>query len=83
MDACGSFGEFDADPNGILYQLIASEPNPTKNSNLAVVATNMPFTNIHMNHKFNLTVLNPRRKTSHSIDGTDCPFVLEFNCGID
>lgn len=84
MEACNEVGEFDADPTNILYQLIDSEPNQTKDGKSAnVIATNMEFSNIHMNHKFNLTIFNPRRKTPQSLDGTECLFLLEFNCGIN
>lgn len=79
MDDCNEVGEIDAVPENILYQLIDSEPNPTKDGKSAnVIATNMEFSNIRMNHKFNLTIFNPRRKTS---DATECAYLLEFNCG--
>lgn len=84
MEDCNLVGEIDADPGNILYQLIDSEPNPIKDAKSAnVIATNMEFSNIRMNHKFNLTIFNPRRKTFQPLDATKCSYSLEFNCGLN
>lgn len=82
MDDCEQVGETDAHPDNILYQLIDSEQNSTKDGKSAnVIATNMQFSNIRLNHNFNLTIFNPIRKTSHPLDAAECPFLLELNCG--
>lgn len=84
MDDCKLIGEFDADPENILYQLIDPEQNPMQNGTAVnVIATNMEFSEIKLNHKFNLSVFNPRRKTTQSLDAIDCSFLLEFNCGMN
>lgn len=84
MEDCSSVGETDANPENILYQLIDSEQDPAKDGeSLKVIATNMHFTHIEMNHKFNLTIINPRRKTPQPLDANDCLYLLEFNCGLN
>lgn len=84
MESCKRVGDFDADPNDILYQLIDLEQNPMKNvTSINVIATNMEFSEIKLNHKFNLTIFNPRSKTSHSFDTFDCTYLLELNCGMN
>lgn len=82
MEDCKQIGENDANPDNILYQLIDTEQNPTMNGTAVnVIATNMEFAEIKLNHKFTLTVFNPRRKTPQSRDAIDCSYLLEFNCG--
>lgn len=82
MDDCKRVGEFDADPNNILYQLIDTEESLTINgTSINVIATNMEFAEIKLSHKFDLAVFNPRRKTSQPLDAIDCAYLLEFNCG--
>lgn len=76
---CKKAGEDDADPENILYQLIDLEQERGVSAESAnVIATNIEFSNIQLNKNFNLTMLNPRRKTS--TQHADCRYLLEFNC---
>lgn len=83
VESCRRVGDDAEHPENILYQLIDSNEEPMmdeQSSNVNVIATNIMFSKLHLNNKFNLTYFHPRRKTTQLNNGIDCPYLLEFNC---
>lgn len=72
------------DPEYILYQVIHLKGEPSKNEqSIDIIATNMKFSTIQLNAKFNVTMLHPRRRTSQQTYDKNCLYLLEFSCATD